>query len=76
MISDRATTFFGMATPLFGGALVCSLPTGWIDASDLRPVPDNQEVRYFSVAMPELPLTPARHIPTRCGWSELEQSAH
>ena len=50
--------------------------TGWIDASDLRPVPDNQEVRYFSVAMPELPLTPARHIPTRCGWSELEQSAH
>lgn len=33
-----------MATPLYGGALVATLPAGWIDASDLRPVPDNQEV--------------------------------
>ena len=33
-----------MATPLYGGALVATLPVGWIDASDLRPVPDNQEV--------------------------------
>ena len=33
-----------MTTPLYGGALVTTLPAGWIDASDLRPVPDNQEV--------------------------------
>ena len=33
-----------MTTPLYGGALVGSLPPNWIDASDLRPVPDNQEV--------------------------------
>ena len=33
-----------MTTPLYGGALVTILPAGWIDASDLRPVPDNQEV--------------------------------
>lgn len=31
---------------LFGGAMVCALPAGcqWQDASDLRPVPDHQEV--------------------------------
>lgn len=29
---------------LFGGALRCSLPEGWLDASDARPVPDHQEV--------------------------------
>eukprot|EP00320_Phaeocystis_rex_P014511 CAMPEP_0119072600 /NCGR_PEP_ID=MMETSP1178-20130426/58470_1 /TAXON_ID=33656 /ORGANISM="unid sp, Strain CCMP2000" /LENGTH=182 /DNA_ID=CAMNT_0007054625 /DNA_START=20 /DNA_END=568 /DNA_ORIENTATION=- len=33
-----------MSTNLYGGALVGSVPPGWIDASDLRPVPDNQEV--------------------------------
>jgi len=31
-------------TDLYGGALTAALPAGWIDASDLRPVPDNQEV--------------------------------
>ncbi|KAL7411617.1 hypothetical protein BDY24DRAFT_127649 [Mrakia frigida] len=30
--------------PLFGGALTISLPTNLIDASDLRQVPDTQEV--------------------------------
>ncbi|KAF6096560.1 RAN guanine nucleotide release factor [Phyllostomus discolor] len=30
--------------PLFGGAFSATLPTGAIDVSDLRPVPDNQEV--------------------------------
>ncbi|PNJ12740.1 RANGRF isoform 2 [Pongo abelii] len=30
--------------PLFGGAFSAILPTGAIDVSDLRPVPDNQEV--------------------------------
>mmetsp|Transcript_50757 Transcript_50757/g.122398 ORF Transcript_50757/g.122398 Transcript_50757/m.122398 type:complete len:247 (+) Transcript_50757:231-971(+) len=30
--------------PLFGGAMSCSFPsTGWIDISDVRQVPDNQE---------------------------------
>ena len=32
------------STDLYGGALTAALPAGWIDASDLRPVPDNQEV--------------------------------
>ncbi|KAI0189582.1 ran-interacting Mog1 protein [Xylaria flabelliformis] len=31
-------------TPLFGGALVCDLPTKFADVSRLRQVPDNQEV--------------------------------
>ncbi|KAI2581307.1 RAN guanine nucleotide release factor [Homo sapiens] len=30
--------------PLFGGAFSAILPMGAIDVSDLRPVPDNQEV--------------------------------
>lgn len=30
--------------PLFGGAFSATLPPGAIDVSDLRPVPDNQEV--------------------------------
>nr|XP_012417179.1 PREDICTED: ran guanine nucleotide release factor isoform X2 [Odobenus rosmarus divergens] len=30
--------------PLFGGAFSASLPPGALDVSDLRPVPDNQEV--------------------------------
>lgn len=30
--------------PLFGGALSTELPSDWIDASDVRPVPDHQEV--------------------------------
>lgn len=29
---------------LFGGALAVSLSGDWLDASDLRPVPDHQEV--------------------------------
>ncbi|KAH8881435.1 Mog1p/PsbP-like protein [Thozetella sp. PMI_491] len=31
-------------TPLFGGALVCDLPSKFTDVSNLRKVPDNQEV--------------------------------
>ncbi|RYP10348.1 hypothetical protein DL764_000682 [Monosporascus ibericus] len=31
-------------TPLFGGALVCDLPSNFADVSTLRQVPDNQEV--------------------------------
>ena len=31
-------------TDLYGGALTAALPADWIDASDVRPVPDNQEV--------------------------------
>ncbi|XP_047564421.1 ran guanine nucleotide release factor isoform X4 [Lutra lutra] len=30
--------------PLFGGAFSAALPPGALDVSDLRPVPDNQEV--------------------------------
>ena len=29
---------------LFGGAIEASLPTGFLDASDFRQIPDNQEV--------------------------------
>ncbi|TGJ77600.1 hypothetical protein E0Z10_g10671 [Xylaria hypoxylon] len=32
------------STPLFGGALVCEMPTKFADVSTLRQVPDNQEV--------------------------------
>ncbi|GAA5937764.1 hypothetical protein JCM1841_004779 [Sporobolomyces salmonicolor] len=32
------------ARPLFGGAISCSLPANFVDASDLRQVPDTQEV--------------------------------
>ena len=28
----------------FGGAIIVSAPGGWLDASDVRPVPDHQEV--------------------------------
>ena len=28
---------------LFGGALAAALPDRWLDASDVRPVPDHQE---------------------------------
>lgn len=31
-------------TDLFGGALSAAIPQGWVDASDLRPVPDHQEI--------------------------------
>eukprot|EP00966_Prymnesium_polylepis_P190837 4422795-Prymnesium_polylepis.1 len=31
-------------TPLFGGALAIALEGDWLDASDVRPVPDHQEV--------------------------------
>ena len=31
-------------TPLFGGALTIGLVGDWLDASDVRPVPDHQEV--------------------------------
>ena len=30
--------------PLFGGAISAHLPTRYVDVSDFRPVPDNQEV--------------------------------
>ncbi|KAI8622709.1 hypothetical protein BC830DRAFT_1052748, partial [Chytriomyces sp. MP71] len=30
--------------PLFGGAISLLLPNGYVDASQLRQVPDNQEV--------------------------------
>lgn len=30
--------------PLFGGAAGCELPINWVDASNVRQVPDNQEV--------------------------------
>ena len=33
-----------MERPLFGGAITCRLPTDWIDVSDIRQVPDHQEV--------------------------------
>ena len=33
-----------MALDLFGGAMRTTLPSGWLDASDARPVPDHQEV--------------------------------
>ena len=33
-----------VCVPLFGGALSVHVPLGWRDASDLRPVPDHQEV--------------------------------
>ncbi|XP_029783196.1 ran guanine nucleotide release factor isoform X3 [Suricata suricatta] len=35
--------------PLFGGAFSATLPPGAIDVSDLRPVPNNQEVFCHSV---------------------------
>ena len=31
-------------TPLFGGAMSATLPAGWDDCSEMRPVPDHQEV--------------------------------
>jgi hypothetical protein len=31
-------------TPLFGGAISAQLPARYVDVSDFRPVPDNQEV--------------------------------
>uniref|UniRef100_A0A7S2YGC5 Mog1p/PsbP-like protein n=1 Tax=Entomoneis paludosa TaxID=265537 RepID=A0A7S2YGC5_9STRA len=29
--------------PLYGGAITCQIPQGWLDASDVRQVPDHQE---------------------------------
>ena len=47
-------------SPLFGGALCACLPPGWLDASDLRPVPDNQEVFFHPGARDD----PASTAPT------------
>ena len=33
-----------VARDLFGGALVMGMPARFVDVSDFRPVPDNQEV--------------------------------
>ncbi|XP_031209892.1 ran guanine nucleotide release factor-like [Mastomys coucha] len=41
---DRLTQVVIENCPLFGGAFSAILPSGAIDVSDLRPVPDNQEV--------------------------------
>jgi len=38
----------------FGGAIVCDVPTAWKDISDLRQVPDHQEV-YLGADMPNEP---------------------
>ncbi|KAI1385321.1 Mog1p/PsbP-like protein [Hypoxylon trugodes] len=32
------------STPLYGGALICDLPANFADVSNIRQVPDNQEV--------------------------------
>jgi hypothetical protein len=32
-----------VARPLFGGAISCEIPAGWVDVSEMRQVPDNQE---------------------------------
>ncbi|WVF67333.1 hypothetical protein IAT40_002084 [Kwoniella sp. CBS 6097] len=38
------------ARPLFGGAISLDLPTNYLDASDLRQIPDNQEVFLSSTS--------------------------
>ncbi|WVQ94929.1 hypothetical protein IAU59_002015 [Kwoniella sp. CBS 9459] len=38
------------AKPLFGGAISLDLPTDYLDASDLRQIPDNQEVFLSSTS--------------------------
>ncbi|OCF44492.1 hypothetical protein I317_01561 [Kwoniella heveanensis CBS 569] len=38
------------ARPLFGGAISLDLPTDYLDASDLRQIPDNQEVFLSSTS--------------------------
>ena len=38
------TTDASRKVPLFGGAISAHLPTRYVDVSDFRPVPDNQEV--------------------------------
>ena len=42
MLSSARQVF--LERPLYGGALSCSFPGYFLDASDFRPVPDNQEV--------------------------------
>jgi hypothetical protein len=42
-------------TPLYGGAITVDIPQGFLDASTIRPVPDNQEV----FTSPRPPLGPA-----------------
>ena len=37
-----------MERQLFGGAIIVSLPASMMDASDVRPVPDNQEMWFCS----------------------------
>ncbi len=34
------------ATPLYGGAMSCVVPLGWLDCSAVRPVPDTQEMFF------------------------------
>ena len=36
-----------VARDLFGGAMVMGMPGRFVDVSDFRPIPDNQEVRYI-----------------------------
>eukprot|EP01097_Dermamoeba_algensis_P000882 TRINITY_DN1325_c0_g1_i1.p1 TRINITY_DN1325_c0_g1~~TRINITY_DN1325_c0_g1_i1.p1 ORF type:complete len:190 (-),score=32.51 TRINITY_DN1325_c0_g1_i1:31-600(-) len=37
---------------LFGGAIKCELPAGWLDVSNIRQVPDNQEVYMSNTTKP------------------------
>ncbi|CRG87796.1 Ran-interacting protein Mog1, putative [Talaromyces islandicus] len=40
--------------PLFGGAITGTIPQGWLDASDLRQVPDHQEIFLSATTLSNL----------------------
>lgn len=40
--------------PLFGGAMSCAIPAEWVNVSEIRQVPDHQEV-FFASNHPEQP---------------------
>mmetsp|Transcript_3372 Transcript_3372/g.5540 ORF Transcript_3372/g.5540 Transcript_3372/m.5540 type:complete len:210 (+) Transcript_3372:56-685(+) len=49
-----STTSYTTTTPLYGGAIVCDIPTSWKDVSDMRQVPDHQCV-YLGPTLQEEP---------------------
>lgn len=49
IVADHRSSFLTMSSPfvakgLYGGAITCNLPSSWVDVSEIRQVPDHQEV--------------------------------
>ncbi|KAL8939892.1 MAG: hypothetical protein Q9211_002535 [Gyalolechia sp. 1 TL-2023] len=51
------------ATELFGGAIIVNLPTGYADVSDIREVPDHQEIYLDASGFSSIIVDIAERVP-------------